>query len=84
MSVLREQYEDTLRANIILLARAQSAERHKASLLEALKLAEDVLSRFPYSTEMWPNGTHPQTGITQIRDAIRLAEPTTDEAEADE
>lgn len=49
------------------------------SLLEALKLAEDVLSRFPYSTEMWPNGTHPQTGITQIRDAIRLAEDTTDD-----
>jgi hypothetical protein len=37
---------------------------------EALRLAEDVLSRFPYSSEIWPNGMHPHTGISQIRDAI--------------
>ena len=37
---------------------------------EALELAEDVLSRRPFSTEIWPNGMHPQTGITKIREAI--------------
>lgn len=42
-------------------------------LLEALILAENVLSRFPYSTELWPNGTHPNTGIEQIRKAIEKA-----------
>lgn len=39
-------------------------------LLAALKLAEDVLSRYPYSAEIWPNGMHPHVGITRIRDAI--------------
>jgi hypothetical protein len=43
---------------------------------EALELAEDVLSRAPFSTGFWPNGMHPQTGIDKIRDAIRsLNEP---------
>lgn len=37
---------------------------------EALELAEDVLSRAPFSNAIWPNGVHPQTGITKIRDAI--------------
>lgn len=40
----------------------------------ALKLAEDVLSRSPFSTQMWPNGMHPNTGIEQIRAAIAKAE----------
>jgi hypothetical protein len=39
-------------------------------LVAALELAEDVLSRPPYSNGMWPNGMHPQTGITQIRAAL--------------
>jgi hypothetical protein len=39
-------------------------------LRAALTLAEDVLSRAPYSTEIWPNGMHPQTGIETIRAAI--------------
>ncbi|HJR83475.1 MAG TPA: hypothetical protein VJ775_06065 [Sphingomicrobium sp.] len=43
-------------------------------MLEALKLAEDVLSRFPFSAEIWPNGSHPNAGIQQIRDAIAKAE----------
>lgn len=47
-----------------------------ASVREALELAEDVLSRAPFSTGFWPNGMHPQTGIDKIRDAIRsLNEP---------
>ena len=42
-------------------------------LLEALILAEDVLSRSPFTGEIWPNGTHPNAGITQIRAAIAAA-----------
>ncbi len=42
-------------------------------LREALVLAEDVLSRAPFSTTIWPNGIHPQTGIEQIRTALQLA-----------
>jgi len=42
-------------------------------LLEALVLAEDVLSRFPFSSDVWPNGTHPNAGIEQIRAAIAKA-----------
>lgn len=49
-----------------------AVNNHKA-LVEALKLAEDVLSRAPFSTGFWPNGMHPQTGIDQIRDAITNA-----------
>lgn len=39
-------------------------------LVRALTLAEDVLSRFPFSAEIWPNGTHPNAGIEQIRSAL--------------
>lgn len=42
-------------------------------LLSALILAEDVLARFPFSSEIWPDGTHPNTGIEQIRTAIHKA-----------
>lgn len=42
----------------------------RAALIAALTLAEDVLSRFPYSAELWPDGTHPNAGITQIRAAL--------------
>lgn len=45
----------------------------RSALIEALTLAEDVLSRFPYSAELWPNGTHPNAGIEKIRAAITLA-----------
>lgn len=38
--------------------------------IAALELAEDVLSRFPFSTEIWPDGTHPNTGIERIRQAL--------------
>ena len=41
-----------------------------ANALAALELAEDVLSRAPFSTDIWPNGVHPNTGIKQIRSAI--------------
>ena len=36
----------------------------------ALRLAEDVLSRAPFSNALWPNGMHPQGGIEQIRTAL--------------
>lgn len=37
---------------------------------KALVLAEDILSRAPFSTGIWPNGMHPQRGIDIIRAAI--------------
>ena len=48
---------------------AKAADRIE-ELTKALTLAEDVLSRFPFSTAIWPNGMHPQIGITQIRAAL--------------
>ncbi len=39
-------------------------------LVEALELAEDVLSRSPFSNHMWPNGLHPQEGVSKIRAAL--------------
>lgn len=45
-----------------------------STVLEALVLAEDVLSRAPFSTAIWPNGMHPQIGIDKIRDAIEEAQ----------
>lgn len=42
-------------------------------LLAALILAEDVMSRVPFSDQMWPTGMHPMTGISQIRAAIAKA-----------
>lgn len=40
-------------------------------LRAALTLAEDVLSRSPFSTQLWPNGTHPNAGIEIIREALK-------------
>jgi hypothetical protein len=40
------------------------------ALVKALTLAEDILSRAPFSNALWPNGMHPMIGITQIRDAL--------------
>lgn len=37
---------------------------------KALRIAEDVLSRAPFSTAIWPNGMHPNTGIQIIRAAL--------------
>lgn len=42
------------------------------ALVKALTLAEDILSRAPFSNALWPNGMHPMTGIKQIRDALAL------------
>lgn len=42
-----------------------------ARMKKALELAEDVLSRSPYSTAIWPNGMHPNAGISQIRAALQ-------------
>jgi hypothetical protein len=56
-------------------ARATAAEAQLAEMRRALELADDVLSRFPYSAELWPNGTHPNAGIAQIRAALSPKEP---------
>ena len=48
-------------------------EAEIAKLREALTLAENVLSRAPFSTQIWPDGTHPQRGITKIRSALGAA-----------
>lgn len=42
----------------------------------ALELAEDVMSRSPFSTmRVWPNGTGSQEGITTIRAALATLSP---------
>lgn len=63
-------------ANATLIAAAPD-------LLAALELAEDALSRSPFSTQIWPNDVHPQTGISQIRAAIHLAKPASTNEEAE-
>ena len=55
------------------LGAASTELAQRPAVLEALILAEDVLSRRPFSSEIWPNGMHPQIGIDKIRDAIKLA-----------
>lgn len=45
-------------------------DAYAGQVREALELAEDVLSRSPFSTDIWPNGVHPNTGITKIRAAL--------------
>lgn len=62
--------QSELDANAAFIVRAVNAHD---DLVEALKLAEDVLSRAPFSTQMWPTGIHPQIGITTIRAALRKA-----------
>ena len=61
------------------------APQDVAGLVAALTLAEDVLSRAPFSTQIWPNGMHPNKGIEIIRNAITAAltprELTDEEAE---
>jgi hypothetical protein len=57
------------RANADFIVKA--VNNHDA-LVAALTLAEDILSRAPFSNALWPNGMHPMTGITQIRDALAL------------
>ena len=52
------------------------------TVLAALMLAEDVLSRSPFSTDIWPNGAHPNTSIKKIRDAIKSLSDTSTAAPA--
>jgi hypothetical protein len=47
--------------------------RQVKQMREALTLAEDILSRAPFSTGIWPNGMHPQRGIKQIRESLNEA-----------
>lgn len=46
--------------------------RNCSAIREALELAEDVLSRAPFSTAIWPNGMHPNEGIKKIREALAM------------
>lgn len=58
---------------MMVLYPTSSVDRLRARIgrLEAaLRLAEEVLSRAPFSTEIWPGGMHPQQGITIIREAL--------------
>ena len=52
------------------VAYVRGLEKRIEALEAALRLAEDVLSRAPFSTDIWPNGMHPQRGITIIREAL--------------
>lgn len=63
-----------LEANAAFIVRACNAF---PEMLAALDLAEDVLSRSPHSTAIWPNGMHPQTGIDKIRAALSAAKGET-------
>jgi len=58
---------DEAAANAAFIVKA--VNNHEA-LVAALTLAEDVLSRAPFSTTIWPNGMHPQAGIDRIREAL--------------
>lgn len=46
-----------------------------AQVTEALAIAEDVLSRAPFSTAILPNGMHPQVVIEKIRAALAYTHP---------
>jgi hypothetical protein len=56
--------------NASLIVRAVNSND---DMLAALQLAEDVLSRAPASTRIWPNGMHPNDGVERIRAAIAKA-----------
>lgn len=58
-----------------------AAQERIRELTEALVLAEDVLSRAPFSTALWPNGMHPQRGIEAIRAALSTARPIPEKEE---
>lgn len=65
----KERHDLVLRKHIECCGQVGAATR------EALEIAEDVLSRSPYSTAIWPNGMHPNTGIEKIRAALALTRP---------
>ena len=65
-----------------LLAIPDAAQERIRELTEALVLAEDVLSRAPFSTALWPNGVHPQRGIEAIRAALSTARPIPEKEES--
>ena len=52
------------------VAYVRGLEKRIEALEAALRLAEEVLSQAPFSTSIWPNGMHPQRGITIIRAAL--------------
>ena len=64
-----------------LYAIPDAAQERIRELTEALVLAEDVLSRAPFSTALWPNGMHPQRGIEAIRAALSTARPIPEKEE---
>lgn len=56
--------------------RSTRRDAEAGEVREALELAEDVLSHAPFSTSIWPNGMHPQRGISIIRNALRALGPS--------
>jgi hypothetical protein len=63
------------------LDKLTASEAAQGRLREALVLAEDALSRAPFSTMIWPSGLHPNTGITLIREALADAPHAAGEGE---
>ncbi len=56
-----------------LIAENQRLCTEGGIMLEALVYIEDLLSRRPFSSELWPSGEHPQVVIDKIRNAITVS-----------
>ncbi|MCK1445392.1 hypothetical protein IVB43_23695 [Bradyrhizobium sp. 48] len=65
----------TLEMSKEIAAALTSTEPQGAAVREALEIAEDVLSRTPFSTAILPNGMHPQVVIEKIRAALAMSRP---------
>lgn len=58
------------KANAELIASAPRLKEERDELLEMVVFIEDLLSRRPFSSELWPGGEHPRTIIDKIRELI--------------
>lgn len=52
-------------------------------LREVLKYLENLLSRRPFSCELWPTGEHPQDVISKVRDVLTVTTKSTHSNEMD-
>jgi hypothetical protein len=68
---LKEWQRARLEGDDATNAKIENLQAENERMRKALELAEDVLSRSPYSTAIWPNGMHPNAGISQIRAALQ-------------
>jgi hypothetical protein len=71
---LMRAMERALREDISRLSQPPATPQARA-VTEALEIAEDALSRAPFSTAILPNGMHPQVVIEKIRAALALSRP---------